>query len=118
MRRRPGWPVWPLVLALAVGLYATRDRGVASIAFMGASGTLADLTMIGFAAAVIINQYLTRKTVRSWILLACGIIVVFALGNFRVGDRTPSSEIQKTLSMRFHRPGAHYPPPQLVAPAR
>ena len=86
------------LLALVIGLYATRESGVASIAFLGASGTLADLTTIGFAAAVVVNQYLTRKTVRSWILLACAVIVVLALGKFQVADRAPSAGIQKTLS--------------------
>jgi hypothetical protein len=74
------------LLALVIGLYATRESGVAMVSFMGGSGALADLTTIGFGAAVIINQYLTRKTVRSWLLLAAGMIAVFALGRFRAEE--------------------------------
>ena len=102
------------LLALAIGLYATRDGEAVSIAFMGASRTLVDLTTIGFAAAVIINQYLTRNTVRSWIVLACGMIFVFALGKFRLGDRTPSAALQKTLSTPSFPYAPDYSPPLLL----
>lgn len=89
-------------LLLVIGLYASRESGGARVIFTGSSGTLSDLATIGFAVAMIINQYLTRKTVRSWILLACGMIVLLAIGKFQVGDRTPPTEIQKTFSMRPH----------------
>jgi hypothetical protein len=87
------------VAALVIETYASGRYGVGRTVLLGSRSFAAELATVAFVTGVIIHQYLTRKTRRSWVLLALSALAVFALGRLDSGGSARPSTQSKMPTM-------------------
>jgi hypothetical protein len=83
------------VAALVIEIYASGQYGAGGTVLLGSRSFAAELATVAFATGVIIHQYLTRKTRRSWVLLALSALMVFVLGKLDSGGSARPSKQSK-----------------------